>query len=331
MFSVNAVAPILLLLALGFILSRIGFLPRSFLNKGNTLVFRLLLPMTIFHNIYTVEDIRGFNWSLILFSLVVIFLLCALGWLVASFLIQPRESKGVFIQCTFRSNFAIIGLPLAEALGGASSAAMAAVLSAFTIPLFNVLAVIVLSVYSNERKAHSFRKILYDVLTNPLIIAAAVGLFVLFVRSMLPFDSSGEPVFLIARDLPFLWKGIVWLHQTSGPLALLIMGGLLDFNAVKSKISNIIYGTLFRIVFAPVIGLFAAYWFNQQGWIDCGAGEFGALIALFGSPVAVSSAIMAAEMGGDDELARQYVVWTAIGSMVSLFMISGFLRWLTII
>ncbi|MDD6226995.1 MAG: AEC family transporter, partial [Bacilli bacterium] len=47
--------------------------------------------------------------------------------------------------------------------------------------------------------------------------------------------------------------------------------------------------------------------------------EFPALIALFGTPVAVSSAPMSAEMGNDDELAGQLVVWTSIFSASSLF------------
>jgi predicted permease len=43
-------------------------------------------------------------------------------------------------------------------------------------------------------------------------------------------------------------------------------------------------------------------------------------VALFGSPVAVSSAVMAGEMGNDDQLASQYVVWTSLGSMVTVFL-----------
>lgn len=318
--------PILLLLLLGYILARKQFLSKDFLHLGNQLVFKFLLPMTIFHNVYEVDSIRSINWPLVLFSLSVVLILFGLGLLCSKWFVSSPDAKGVFVQCTFRSNFAIIGLPLAESLGGASGAAMAAVLSGFTIPLFNVLAVIILTWYAGGEQGHSPKKMILDIIKNPLIIGAAAGLVCLLIRSLLPTDANGLPVFTLAGDLPFLYKAITWLHECSGPLALIVMGGLLDFSSVRGKLNNILLGTGFRLLLAPAIGLTAAYLCHQLGWINCGPGEYGALIALFGSPVAVSSAIMAASIGGDDELARQYVVWTAVGSMVSLFLITALLR-----
>ncbi len=326
LFSVNAVVPILLLLMLGYMLTRTRFFTADFLKSANTLVFKLLLPMTIFHNIYTVETLSFFNWSLIIFSLFIITLLMAIGWLVAKLFVKPYEARGAFIQCTFRSNFAIMGLPLAESLGGAAGAAMAAVLSAFTIPLFNVFAVVVLMVYSDGQKKPSITKIIKDILTNPLILAAVAGLLCLFIRSLLPCDQNGLPIFTMQHQMPFLFKVIQWLHQASGPMALLVMGGLLDFSAIKDKLNNIVLGICFRLLIAPVIGLSLAVVCRQAGVFSCGAGEFGALIALFGSPVAVSSAVMASSIGGDAELARQYVVWTTVLSIISVFFFAFILR-----
>ena len=203
---------------------------------------------------------------------------------------------------------------------------MAAVLSAFTIPLFNVLAVVILTVYAGGQKGHSTKKIVADIVKNPLIIAAVAGLVCLAIRNAMPVDALGQPVFTIENNLPWLFKCVRWLHQSSGPLALIIMGGLLNFNAISGKLKNIVYGTLFRVVLAPVVGLSLTYLCCKLGWISCGAGEYGSLIALFGSPVAVSSAIMATSIGGDDELARQYVVWTSVASMASLFLITALLR-----
>ena len=326
LFAFNAVIPLLLLLFLGYALKQAKFFNTEFLSLGNKLVFKVLLPMTIFHNIYEVEGLDSFNWSLVLFSCAVVLLLCGLGLLTSKFFIHPREAKGVFVQCSFRSNFAIIGLPLAESLGGASAAAMAAVLSAFTIPLFNVLAVILLTVYAGGSKGHSGKKIVTDILKNPLIIAAAAGLLCLAIRSLLPVNEMGQGVFTIENNLPWLFKCIRWLHQSSGPLALIIMGGLLNFNAISGKLKNIVFGTGFRVLLAPMIGLSLTYLCCRLGWISCGPGEYGSLIALFGSPVAVSSAIMVTSIGGDDELARQYVVWTSVASMASLFLITAVLR-----
>ena len=326
LFAVNAVVPILLLLALGYALTKKGMLSHEFLNRGNTLVFKLLLPMTIFHNIYEVESIAFINWSLVLFCLVTVLLICAIGFVCSLFLVKERDAKGVFIQCTFRSNFAIIGLPLAQSLGGAPAAAVAAILSAFIVPLFNVLAVILLTVYAGESKGHSGKKIVSDIVKNPLIIAACVGLLALVIRNFIPLDDAGNLVFTLKNDMSFLYKAVEWLHLASSPLALIVMGGLLDFSAIRGKLTNIVSGTLFRLVASPVIGLSLALILEQLNVMNITAGEYGSLIALFGSPVAVSSAIMVSNIGGDDELARQYVVWTSVGSMITLFLITAVMR-----
>ena len=94
LFAFNAVIPLLLLLFLGYGLKRASFFNTEFLNLGNKLVFKLLLPMTIFHNIYEVEGLGSFNWSLVLFACVVVLLLCGLG-LVA------EKQKGYLCNAPF--------------------------------------------------------------------------------------------------------------------------------------------------------------------------------------------------------------------------------------
>lgn len=81
-------------------------------------------------------------------------------------------------------------------------------------------------------------------------------------------------------------------------------------------------GTLGRIVFAPVLGIGAAILLGRWGILSCGHAEYPALIALFGSPVAVSSAIMAAGMKNDAQLATQLVVWTSVGSVATIFILT---------
>ena len=97
--------------------------------------------------------------------------------------------------------------------------------------------------------------------------------------------------------------------------------GDLDFSAVKGKLGYITMGTLWRVVIAPLIGLVGAVLLTNAGVISCGPGEYACFIALFGAPVAISSAIMAAEMDADAELARQLVVWTSVCPIVTVFAI----------
>ena len=104
-------------------------------------------------------------------------------------------------------------------------------------------------------------------------------------------------------------------------LALLVLGGQFEFSAVKGLLKEIVSGTFSRIVIAPLIGVGGAILVTMHtDWLVCGVNEYPALVAMFGSPVAVSSAVMAGNMGSDEQLATQLVVWTSIFSIFTIFM-----------
>lgn len=131
----------------------------------------------------------------------------------------------------------------------------------------------------------------------------------------------GSPApFTIKDDLTFIYNTLDNLKQVATPLALVVLGGQFEFSAVKGMSKEIIVGTVFRTVIAPLIGVGCAVLLSEfTTLVDFGQTEYPALIALFGTPVAVSSAIMAGEMGNDEQLAGQLVVWTSICSIVTLF------------
>jgi len=101
-----------------------------------------------------------------------------------------------------------------------------------------------------------------------------------------------------------------------------VLGGQFEFSAVKGLRKEIIVGTVGRIVLAPLVGIGGAVLLSSfTPLLSCGVNEYPALIALFGSPVAVSSAVMAGAMGNDEQLATQLVVWTSICSIATIFLI----------
>ena len=217
------------------------------------------------------------------------------------------------IQSAFRSNYAIIGLPLASALFGDKGAAAAGVMSAFCVPLFNILSVIALSIFNGngEKGKIDVKKILLGIVKNPLILATVAGLLTLGIREIFV---QCEITFRL-RNIEFLYKTIENLKSICTPFALLVLGGKFEFSAVKRQLKYIVFGTFVRTVAVPVIALSIAYFF-----IPGLLGEhFATYVAVFGTPVAVASAIMAKEMGADDELAGQLVVWTSLVSTVTIF------------
>lgn len=326
MYAINAVMPIIMLIVLGYILKQIGFLDANFVKRGNKLVFRVGLPALLFYTIYNVSDLGSFNWSTVWFSIGAVLLIFVLGLIVVRLFVPDKKRKGVVLQCIFRSNYAIIGIPLAEALGGPEGVALVAVLSAFVVPLFNVLAVLALSMFNGEGGKIDVKSILKKIVTNPLILGTAAGLVVLAIRALLPVGADGQPVFLISRDLKFIYKAIENVSKLATPLALIVLGGQFVFSAAGKMLKEIIIGVSWRTLLSPAVGIGLALLLTYLGVVDFGSAEFTVFVALFGTPVAVSSAVMAGEMGCDDQLAGQYVVWTSVCSMFTIFGIVFVLR-----
>ena len=322
-FSLNAVLPILLLMLLGYFLRRRGFFDDAFLKTANKLVFRVGLSVLLFYNVYEIDGLQDVAWATVGYCVLMVGVLFLVGWLCAHIFVKDLRRRGVVWQCTFRSNLAVIGVPLAQALGGAVGVAAVSVTNAFTIPLFNMLAVLALSAYISDQqqsRAERLRGIGKKVITNPLIIGIALGFICLGIRAVLPTDAQGIPVFSLQHDLPFLYTAIRYLSQLATPLALLALGGQFRFDMLGSMKKEVLLGTCMRILVAPLLGVGFAVLLSQLGVLHLSNGDYAALVALFGSPVAVSSAVMAGEMGNDDQLASQYVVWTSLGSMATVFL-----------
>lgn len=327
LFAANAVLPIILLIALGYFLKCKGFFTKDFLKTGNAFVFRICLPCMLFSTIYAIGSFDQIQWSTVLYAVIILTLLWLLSIPIVRRWVPDHRRKGVVLQCVIRSNFALIGLPLSQALGGQAGLEVAAILSAFSIPLFNVLAVISLSMFSGTAEKHSVKHMLTDIIKNPLILSVLAGLLVLFLRGYLPVDDTGTLVFSLENQLPFLYKAIKNLSSIASPLALVVLGGQFDFRALKGMLKEIILGTVSRVVAVPVIAIGIAVLLSEfTSVLQFDLAVYPAFVALFGSPVAVSSAIMAEQMDNDGALAGQLVVWTSLFSIFTIFILVVILR-----
>lgn len=317
--ALEAVLPLVLLILLGCFLRAKGFLTDDFLSVGSKVVFRLCLPVMLFVSVYSIEELSRIRWDICLYCAAASLLLFLLGVVTAVVTTPVAERRGVLVQCVFRSNFAIVGMPLAATLGGEEATAVAAVLAATLVPVFNVLAVLALSMFRKDEGGHiNVKKIAGDVARNPLIAGVAVGLLALLVRQW-QLERFGTVVFSLERDLAAVYDALRDLKSMTTPLALIVLGGQFRFSAVRGLFKEILTGTVWRTVLAPIIGVGGAILLSRWGVLHCGEMEYPALIALYGSPVAVSSAIMAREMHNDEQLATQLLVWTSVASIVTIF------------
>jgi len=308
-FSLNAVLPLIAIVALGYFLRRIKMIDDHFMKIANDFNFKITLAFTMFNNIYKAELADVLNIKLIGFALAGIFATLLLGFLFVPAIVPDNKKRGVVIQGMYRSNILLLGLPLATSLFGANNLAPMALLISVCVPLYNVIAVVVLTFYlpdqnGNKQKLNA-KSIIISILKNPLIIAGALGF-----------------VFLLTGiDLPKIADTFVSdVAKIATPFSLIILGGQFKFRSLAGNFKEIIITTAFKTIISPAIMMYLGY-----KLLGITGAELGAIMCVFGAPAAVSSYTMAESMGSDGELAGQIVVLT---TLVSAFTIFGFVWFL---
>jgi predicted permease len=311
-FSLNAVLPIVLLIAFGYFLKSIKLLNKITMDTLNRLCFKVLLPVLLFINVYDCPSISKINPTLLLFILASSVTVFLLGMIFVIIYAKQKNQRGVLLQGIFRSNYAIIGIVLAESIAGKEGALVASLVTLVTIPLSNTLSTIALVIFvEGETQDNMFFKVLKKVVTNPLIIGVLLGILCLVVR--LVFEKAGIG-FRLSNNLPFLYQFLKYLSGIASTVALITLGGLFEFGYFSGLKKLVLAGVAGKLVVVPLLALGAGIIF-----FDFTGAEYATLIAVYATPVAVSSAVMAKEMKNDDTLANQIVVWTTILSGITLF------------
>ena len=233
----DATAPLLLYLAAGYLARRLKQIDSQDVSRFNSVVFNFFLTVNQFKSIYFSDLSTAVRPGLILFSALGVLTSCGIGLALSSKLL-PREQRGVMTQGIFRSNFVLIGLYIAETLVPDGSVGSVAVLGAIVIPLFNVLAVVVLSLYGGGHV--SFRSIFIKVLKNPLILSTAAGLLCLWLRVPLP---------------RFVQTAVRQMAAVSTPMMLFLLGAFFRFDALSRYRKQVVLGASMKLLVMPAIFL----------------------------------------------------------------------------
>jgi len=302
MFILNSIAPIFLLIALGTILRHARVFPDTFFKGLNKLVFWIALPALLVNRIGRAEiEIKPVAQIVLLLTLASLAGL-ALAWGLARRMKLPPQKRGSFIQGSFRSNGAFIGLPLIiYTLGDLDPRAemLGTVVLAPLVILFNVLSVLVLLHYGNCKSstAQSVRTFATQLLKNPLVVACAIGLGLNFSGLSLP---------------PFLFRPLDALGTAALPLILLSIGSSLGFERLHGVASPSLVASLIKVVAVPAIGFLLA------GLLTLDTTERMVAILYLAAPAAGMSYVMAEVMGNDAPLAGRIVALSTLLSAITL-------------
>ncbi|MCQ2437229.1 MAG: AEC family transporter [Clostridia bacterium] len=298
--TTNVVLPVFLVMVVGYLCRRFGMVSADNVSAMNKLVFRLFLPASLVKSLMTVDRSVPMDYTVLLFALGGILTIFVLGLIFVPMFEKDNRRRGVILQGLFRSNYAIFGVPLCEALFAENGSGLPAMLVLVVVPIFNILAVVSLERYRGGTV--SIARMLKGIAKNPLIWACIIGFVLMELGNPLP-----EP----------LAQTVGKLAAVSSPLALFVLGATIELRRVGRNKLSLTVMVLMRLLIVPAAALVVAYLMGIRGE------AFGALMIVFGSPCAVSSYIMAAQMDGDGELAAQQVMITAaVGALGMSLLIS---------
>ena len=297
MISANAVLPMCLIMALGYGTRRLGWIRREEIFAINKIAFRIFLPCLLYYNVYC-SDLSG-SFDPLLMAYAVGGVLLTFGLSLGYTLLTEKlpERRGVMIQGMFRSNYVIMGIPVATALLGADQLGTVSILIAVVVPLFNMLAVVVLEVFRGQKPKPLH--ILGQIVKNPLVIASALGILTLAAGIRLPH---------------ILERTIQNVSAIASPLQLFLLGAFFQFSGLKTYRRELVTVSAAKLIVSPglFLGLGALLGFRGVAFVS--------LIGIFASPTAVNSFTMAQQMGGDAELAGDIVVTTSAVSILTMFL-----------
>lgn len=295
--SFNTVIPLFLMIAAGCFARRIHLISPAAAKEANGLCFKLFMSVLMFYNIYTSDLRSAFDVPLVLFCEGGILLEFLLGLVIICRIEPSPPARGVMLQSFFRINAILLGVPIATTLFGEGNIGSITIILGIVVPTINILSVVALELFRGGRP--NPRQIARGVITNPLVLGAVAGYLAALLQLRLP-TALESAVTSIARG--------------ATPMALVLMGALLNFDRIRASARNLAICVLQRLVIAPAIflSLAVALGYRQQALCT--------VLIAFAAPVAINSYTMAAQMEGDADLAGGIVLLTSLFSCLTLFL-----------
>ena len=284
-FSLNATIPVFLMMVLGYFFNKIGWIDDGFASKMNKFVFRVPLPVLLFGDLATVDFSEVWDMRFVLFCL----------W-------SDRSIKGEFIQVSYRSSAALLGIAFIQNIYG--TAGMAPLMIIGSVPLYNVMAVLVLSLFKPGQQGLDramWKRTLKGIVTNPIILGIVTGLAWSALHLPMP---------------TILNKAVSSVGGMATPMGLMAMGATFDFGKALSKVKPTVVAAFIKLVGFCAIFLPVAV---QMGFRE---EKLVAILVMLGSATTVSSFVMAKNMGHEGVLSSGVIMLT---TLCSAFTLTGWL------
>ncbi len=301
LFALNAAIPLFLMMVLGLFFRKINLFSDSFVSTANSFVFKAALPASLFYDLASENFFEVWDLTFVVFCFSVT-CICIIAAILIAKIFMDKDVIGEFTQVTYRSSAAILGIGFIQNIYGNSG--MAPLMIAATVPLYNMMAVIVLSFFRPNGGGISRElaiKTAKDIATNPIIIGIIAG--ILWSVASLP-----KP--------PILMTTMRYLGNVSTPMGLMAVGACFDISKACAKLKPAVTASAFKLVIwcAIFLPLAISLGFRHDKLIS--------ILVMLGSPSTVSCFVMAKNMGHDGTLTSSTVMLT---TLCSAFTLTGWL------
>lgn len=300
-FSLNATVPVFLMMILGLFFRKIGWIDEIFASKMNKFVFLVPLPVLVFSDLATVDfsEVWDIKFVLFCFGATVVSIAVAAA---VSFVWKDKSIQGEFIQASYRSSAALLGIAFIQNIYG--SAGMAPMMIIGSVPLYNIMAVLVLSLFKPGQQGidrNVLKKTLRGIVTNPIIIGIAAGLIWSALRIPMP---------------GIVGKTVSSIGGIATPMGLMAMGATFDIKKAFDKAGPAVTAAVIKLVgFAALfLPIAVSLGFRQEKLV--------AILVMLGSATTVSCFVMAKNMDHEGVLSSSVVMLT---TMFSAFTLTGWL------
>lgn len=302
-FSINVTFPIFLVMVIGYILKQIGMLNDNFVTIANKFNFKVTLPFMLFRDISGVDIRAVFDLKYVLFCAIVSTICFWLIWGGVKLFVKDKTIRGAFVQSSFRSSAAVMGLAFIQNMYGSS--AMGPLMIVGAVPLYNIFSVIVLTFEAQTDEAingrEKVKEACINIAKNPIILGILTGL----IAALLQLD------FPVIMD-----KTIHNVAQMATPLALITIGAGFEGRKALAKIRPTIAASMIKLVIQPLIFLPVAAWMGFTGE------KMIAILIMLASPTTPSCYIMAKSMKNDGVLTASVIVTT---TLLAAFTLTGWI------
>ena len=190
----------------------------------------------------------------------------------------------------------IFGLPLAINLYGPGISGMISIVIAFMGPLSNVLAVLTLEIFADKKI--DMRKIIFDVIKNPMIIASVSAI-------ILNLSGINLPI--------FIKETVTVISEGTTTISLILLGSSFKFKQELANTKLITYGVLNKLLIFPAIVVIVAVLLGFRN------AQLAVIMSLFTAPSAISCFPMAARLGADKKITSGILVYSYVFCIITIF------------